>query len=93
MLTCVKQTQQRKVSLFMSLHDVKRSVNKKHLRAVMALRGLTQEDVGERLNPPVSRVMVSKYVNKCSPPHRLGQIADVLETDIDTIFPVIEDTP
>jgi hypothetical protein len=54
--------------------------------------GLTLEKLGQQLNPPISRFRACQIVNKGKPAHRLQEIAAILKTNVQTLFPKQEAT-
>ena len=73
----------------MKIAEEKRSVNINILRSKMALAGLNQKTLGQKLDPPVSRFSIIKYINEAKPYFRLRQVAKVLGSNVQTLFPKV----
>jgi hypothetical protein len=73
----------------------KRIVNRNLLYSKMAERGLTLTSLGKMLVPPVGRIRAFQIVDQGKPDYRLHEIAAILDTNIQTVFPKLnkEDGP
>lgn len=67
--------------------EITREVKENIFYSKLYLHGYTLEKLGKALDPPVSKYRVWQIVNKCTPDYRLHEIADLLKTNIQTIFP------
>jgi len=71
-----------------------RKINKNLFWSKIKLRGLTLKDMGTKLNPPVSKVRVCQIIAKAAPENRLKEIASLLGSNVNTLFPkFIEEKP
>jgi len=64
-----------------------RKLNKNLFYGKLRLNGLTLEKLGKQLDPPVSRFRACQIVNEASPAHRIQEIASILKSNIQTLFP------
>lgn len=53
----------------------------------LALQGLSLTSLGKRLSPPVCKVRVFEIVHSGAPAHRLKEIAAILKTNVQTLWP------
>lgn len=71
----------------MTINKEKREVNYNLYKSLMALKGETQTTLGQKLDPPVSKYSVSKFINHAEPKYRLHEICKILGSNIATLFP------
>lgn len=64
-----------------------RKFNKNLFYGKLHLDGLTLEKLGQQLSPPVSRFRACQIVNTGKPAHRLQEIASILKSNVQTLFP------
>ena len=70
-----------------TLSQPQRKINRKVFNSKLYLDGLTLQTLGERLSPPVKKSRVSQIINNASPTKRLQEIAAILKTNVQTLFP------
>jgi len=73
-----------------------RKINKNLFWGKLRLAGFSKlEDLGKQLNPPVSRFRLCVIINSGTPDHRLQEIASILKSNVQTLFPktTTEDGP
>ena len=70
-----------------TLNQPRRKINRNIFDSKLYLDGLTLEALGKKLSPPVTKSRVSQIINRASPPHRLQEIASILKTNVQTLFP------
>lgn len=66
-----------------------RTFNKNLFYSRSHLYGLTLGALGERLDPPVSRFRVWQIIHYGTPDARLKEIATILKTKVNILFPKI----
>jgi len=71
----------------MTQANSKRKVNRNIFYSKMALNGLTLTTLGKQLDSPVSKVRVWQIMNAGRPTSRLKEIATILNSNIQTLFP------
>lgn len=71
----------------MSGSNSARKLNKNLFYGKLRLNGLTLETLGKQLDPPVSRFRACQIVNQAAPAHRIQEIATLLKSNIQTLFP------
>lgn len=81
-------TNNNKVNQLMTKTKSSRQVNKNLFKGKMHLAGFSKlEELGKELSPPVSRFRICVIINSASPDYRLQQIATVLKSNVQTLFP------
>lgn len=71
----------------MNKTKIKRNVNRNLFYSKLHLFGLSLRTLGKQLNPPVSKFRVFQYVWFADPDYRLREIAQILKTNVQTIWP------
>lgn len=71
----------------MNKPKVKRIVNRNLFYSKLHLFGLSLRTLGKQLNPPVSKFRVHQLVWNAAPGYRLREIAAILRTNVQTIWP------
>ena len=64
-----------------------RKVNRNLFYSKLHLFGLSLRTLGKLLNPPVSKFRVYQYVWDADPGYRLREIAAILKTNVQTLWP------
>ena len=70
-----------------TLKQPQRKINRKVFNSKLYLDGLTLQSLGEKLSPPVKKARVSQIINRAAPTKRLQEIASILKSNIQTLFP------
>lgn len=69
-----------------------RKINKNLFWGRLRLAGYFKlEDLGQMMNPPISRFRLCTIINTAKPDHRLKEIAALLGSNIQTLFPTTEE--
>jgi hypothetical protein len=76
----------------MNITNEERKVNSNVFWSKVGFHRLTLTQVGRQLDPPVSRSRVCQILRAGKPHHRLQQIAKILGSNIQTLFPKVADT-
>lgn len=71
----------------MNKANFKRKINKNLFYAKMRLSGLTLQQLGQQMNPQCRRSRVSQIINGGVPLYRLKEIAGILKSNVQTLFP------
>lgn len=71
----------------MNKPKIKRNVNRNLFYSKLHLFGLSLRTLGKQLNPPVSKFRVHQFVHGAKPDYRLKEIAAILKTNIQTLWP------
>lgn len=64
-----------------------RDFKKNLFQSKLSLQGLTLGTIGARLNPPVKKHRVWQIIHFTEPEGRLKEIAAILKTNVQTIWP------
>lgn len=64
-----------------------RKIKRNLFYSKLALQGLSLSSLGRKLNPPVCKVRVFEIIYLATPNHRLREIAAILKTNIQTLWP------
>ena len=71
----------------MTKANSERKLNKNLFYGKLHLDGLTLEKLGQQLIPSVSRFRACQIINKGKHAHRLQEIAAILKTNVQTLWP------
>jgi lambda repressor-like predicted transcriptional regulator len=71
----------------MNKPKIKRNVNRNLFFSKLHLFGLSLRTLGQQLNPPVSKFRVHQILYAAAPDYRLREIAAILKTKVQTIWP------
>lgn len=71
----------------MNKAKIKRNVNRNLFYSKLHLQGLSLRTIGLTLKPPVSKFRVHQFVHRAAPDYRLHEIASILKTNIQTLWP------
>ncbi len=64
-----------------------RKIKRNLFYSKLALHGLSLTSLGRQLNPPICKVRVFEIIYNAAPDHRLKEIAAILKTNIQTLWP------
>lgn len=71
----------------MNKYQSDRKIKRNVFYSKLALHDLTLQSLGERLKPPVCKVTVFGIIYSAAPERRLKEIAAILKTNVQTIWP------
>lgn len=71
----------------MNKPNLSRKINRNLFYSKLHLFGLSLRTLGELLDPPVSKFRVHQFVWNSAPNYRLREIAVILKTNIQTLWP------
>ena len=76
----------------MNKPKIKRNIKRNVFYSKLHFHSLSLRTLGEKLDPPVSKFRVHQILYNAAPDYRLAQIAAILKTNVQTLFPKEEAT-
>lgn len=75
----------------MTIKQPSRKINRNIFYGKLYTNGLDLKKLGQRLDPPVTKSRVCQIINRCEPTDRMQEIATILGTNIQTLWPKNEE--
>lgn len=71
----------------MNKYQSNRKIKRNLFYSKLALHGLTLSSLGRKLSPPICKVTVFGIIYSAAPERRLREIAAILKTNVQTLWP------